>query len=98
MERLQELRRPCALSGRGNEDRATGLGVTEMILKIPEDVQEVALFLFQEGYHYSEAYPLQKWARRGWPSDVTFMRLVDSCLKILWTLERANPTKPGPVR
>lgn len=60
------------------------------MLEIPEDVERVARKLFEDGYHYSEAYPIRKWKERGWPEDTTFMRLVDGCLKILWTLKEAG--------
>lgn len=64
-----------------------------MALPIPEEIEQIALFLFDLGYRYSESYPWRKWQERGWPNDPLFIKLVDGCLKILWTMKEVGPGK-----
>jgi hypothetical protein len=56
-------------------------------VKIPKRVLEVAAYLHGEGYMYAEAYPWVKWQKKGWPDDPHFIKMVDSCLKIMRGLE-----------
>lgn len=56
------------------------------MIDIPLEVEDCARKIFSEGYHYADAYPIWKWRKNGWSEDGSFMKLVDGCLKILWTL------------
>jgi hypothetical protein len=57
------------------------------MIELPGSVEEVARRLHREGYAHSEAYPIGRWKREGWPTDKKFFDLVDACLKILRSLD-----------
>jgi hypothetical protein len=61
------------------------------MIELPDLVEEIARFLHSEGYRYSEAYPIMKWERKGWPTDPAFLKLVDGVLLILRNLDLYKP-------
>lgn len=52
-------------------------------MHIPKDVQDVAEFLVDEGYHRAEAYPIERWRQRGWSEKREFFEAVDACVKLM---------------
>lgn len=50
-----------------------------------EQVKMIANVLFEEEYMYSEAYPVARWIKNGWPevNDKTVFKLLDSMLLTL---------------
>jgi hypothetical protein len=51
------------------------------------DVIRIAQELYSEGYSHSEAYPIVRWKRLGYPEDPKFFRAVDAYINFLKVLE-----------
>lgn len=52
-----------------------------------DELLAIATVMFDEGYTKSEAYPLKRWARNGWPqlTDPLAFKFMDAYLKMCHT-------------
>jgi hypothetical protein len=57
-------------------------------MHVPKEIHDVAEFLVDEGYRYSEAFPVDKWKRMGWRTDQPFLEAVDACMKLIRALQK----------
>lgn len=69
-----------------------------MKIDIPDEAMEVARLLHEDGYRYCEAYPIEKWKKRGWSEDPGFFAMVDACLCLLRALGKYNGRKDPAKR
>lgn len=52
------------------------------------EIEKIARELHEEGYSYSEAYPIKHWKKRGFPEDPGLFMVIDAYLKYLRELEK----------
>lgn len=51
------------------------------------EIEIIASKIYEEGFMYSEAYPIKRWAANGWPENVTLYKIIDAYLKLFRSLE-----------
>lgn len=52
-----------------------------------DELEAIAIALYEEGFLYSEAYPLRRWRAKGWPEDSTVYKILDIYLKLFRAME-----------
>lgn len=55
------------------------------------EAKAIAKALYAEGYFFSEAYPMDRWLRRGWPSMADALALypvIDAFLKLFREIDK----------
>ncbi len=48
-----------------------------------EEVIRIAKELVEEGYSKSEAYPIQRWKKLGYPEDLTVFKAIDAYIRFI---------------
>ncbi len=48
-----------------------------------EEIIRIAIELYEEGYGKSEAYPIQRWKKLGYPEDITVFKAIDAYIRFL---------------
>jgi hypothetical protein len=49
--------------------------------KTKEELMVIADELIEEGYKFSEAYPIFRWRKLGWPEDEEVFKIIDHFIK-----------------
>lgn len=48
-----------------------------------KEIIKIAKQLYDEGYFFSEALPIKRWEKLGYPNDPDLFKLIDTYLKLL---------------